>query len=286
MTNIELINNFTNYLKESSKSLSTIIAYKKDLEQFNEINKGKDFIEYTADDIKTAVNEIRNVNKLTLKTISRKINSIRSFFKFLHITDKLNHNPAIEVSHPKYRNKKPRFLSQMEYFALRDASRNNFRLSVMIELLLQTGIRISELSNLKKRDIFLDEKNSYLIVRSYSSTQERQVPLNQRIKSSLKDYIKLDKTKFQPLFSTKTGKSIEIRNIRTSIDKAIITAQIKNACVNDLRNTFIVQQLTNGMSLDNLAKIVGHRNINTTLKYAILLQKKYLPTGINQVVEL
>ena len=286
MTNLELINNFTEYLKENNKSVSTIIAYKKDLEQFHEINKGKEFSLYSPDDIKSAVNELRNVHKLTLKTVSRKINSIRSFFKYLYTKKLVNVNPSSEINHPKYRNKKPRVLSQMEYFALREASRNNFRLNTMIELLLQTGLRISELSNLQKRDIYLDEKSPYLVVRGYSSTEERAVPLNHKVKQCLRSYLNQDKTLFQPLFSTKTGKNIEIRNIRTSIDKAIANAQIKNACVNDLRNTFIVAQLANGISLDNLAKIVGHKNINTTLKYTMMLPKKYQPNGINHVVEL
>lgn len=286
MTNTELINNFSNYLKENNKSLSTIIAYKKDLEQFDEINKGLAFGKYSTDDIKTAVNEIRNVHKLTLKTISRKINSIRSFFKYLHTQAFINFNPALEISHPKYRNKKPRFLTQMEYLALREASRSNYRLHVMIELLLQSGIRISELSQLMKRDIFLDDKEPYMIIRGYQSTAQRRVPLNSKIKLLLKNYIFSDKTAFQPLFATKTGKPIEVRNIRTSIDKAILNAQIKNACVNDLRNTFIVHQLNNGISLDVLAKIVGHKNLNTTLKYTILLPKKYQPNGTNDVLEL
>lgn len=286
LTNLELINNFTEYLKENNKSVSTIIAYKKDLQQFNEINKDKSFDLYTPDDIKSAVNELRNVHKVTLKTVSRKINSIRSFFKYLYSNQLVSNNPSTEISHPKYRNKKPRVLSQMEYYALREASRNNFRLNTMIELLLQTGLRISELSNLQKRDLYLDEKSPYLVVRGYSSTDERSVPLNYKIKVCLRNYLNQDNTKFQPLFSTKTGKNIEIRNIRTSIDKAIANAQIKNACVNDLRNTFIVAQLSSGMSLDFLAKIVGHKNINTTLKYTMMLSKKYQPSSVNHVVEL
>ena len=89
-----------------------------------------------------------------------------------------------------------------------------------------------------------------------------------------------------PLFSTKTGKSIQIRNIRSSIDRALIKAKIRNACVNDLRNTFIVHQLNNGMSLSHVAGIVGHKNTITTSRYLELLPKKFKPNGTEQIVEL
>jgi site-specific recombinase XerD len=94
------------------------------------------------------------------------------------------------------------------------------------------------------------------------------------------------KIKHAPLFATKNGKPIEIRNVRSYIDKAIVKAKLRDTCVNDLRNTFIVYQLLNGMSISKLAEIVGHKSTMTTIRYLELLSKKYKPSGMDEVAEL
>lgn len=280
--NNELINTFIKHINEKGKSLSTSIAYKKDLEQVS-VKLNKSFLTANTNDITLTLESLRKENKLTLKTLSRKLNSVKSFYKFLNSEDITKNNPAESIAHPKYRSKKQRFLSTTEVMALRDACSRNLRLKTMVELLLQTGLRISELSKVERGDF--DLKNKTLTIKEYYSNPKRVIPLNNRIYNDLKQYIQVYDNNFIPLFPTKTGRTIEIRNIRTSIDRAINLAQIKNACVNDLRNTFIVNQLNNGMSLDKLANIVGHKNVNTTFKYTILLDKKYIPASVNSVCE-
>ncbi len=280
--NNDLINEFIKHINEKGKSLSTSIAYKKDLQQVSE-KLNKDFLSSTSTDIKDVLDTLRKENKLTLKTLSRKLNSVKSFYKFLNTKNITTLNPTLEIPHPKYRSKKQRYLTKMEVMALRDACSKSLRLKTMVELLLQTGIRISELALIEKDDLNL--KNKTLTIKPHNSNPERTVNLNNRIADELKFYLDVYPNEFKPLFPTKTGRTIEIRNIRTSIDRAINLAQIKNACVNDLRNTFIVNQLNNGMSLDSLANIVGHKNVNTTFKYTILLDKKYITSSINVVCE-
>jgi len=125
------------------------------------------------------------------------------------------------------------------------------------------------------------------MIEQFASNDRREVPLNYKVRDHLNKYLSADKRKKDaPLFFTKTGKSIEVRNIRSSIDRAIIKAKIRNACVNDLRNTFIVYQLNSGANIDFIAEIVGHKNIATTTRYVELLTKKYKPLGINEVSEL
>ncbi len=287
-TSQELIENFVQYLRRKNKSHSTIIAYKKDLEQLASLNVRKNLTEYTVDDIKNGLNYLRTDKGLTLKTVSRKLNSIRTFYKYLEAKNLIKDNPSKNVTHPKFPLKKQRVLSEMECLALKEVSRDNARLYAMIELLLQTGIRISELSNLNLKDVQNKIGEHYLHVEKYSNNPERRVPLNDKINKILASYIDSlpRKTQTSPLFPTRSGKNMEIRNIRSSIDRAIIKAKVKNACVNDIRNTFIVRQLENGMSISKLAEIVGHRNILTTQKYIRLLSKKYKPTGIDKVCEL
>src|SRR5437762_12089615 len=92
-------------------------------------------------------------NGYTPKSISRKINSTRTFYRFLKINEYITDDPSLLVSHPRYELAPPRILKPTEYRALRDAARNDARMFAIIELLLQTGIRIGELAALKLPDI-------------------------------------------------------------------------------------------------------------------------------------
>lgn len=285
----ELIKDFTLYLKRRGKSKSTLIAYENDIRQLAESNVNKDLTEFNEADIRSGLVFLQTSKTLSAKTISRKLNSIRTFYKYLAEKKIIHSSPAENISHPKFKAKKQRILSRMEFLALREISRENLRLFTMIELLLQTGIKIGEISRLKVKDVNLNGKFAEIFIETFASSPSRRVPLNSKIQYELEKYIRENNFKKKPespLFSTKTGKSIQIRNIRSSIDRALIKAKIRNACVNDLRNTFIVHQLNNGMSLSHVAGVVGHKNTITTSRYLELLPKKFKPNGTEQIVEL
>lgn len=285
----KLINDFINYLKRRGKAKSTLIAYKNDLSQLAESNLNKSLVDFNEVDIKHGLNFLQNTYTLSAKTISRKLNSIRTFYKFLEEKKYIKSNPTLNISHPKFRVKKQRFLSRPEYLALKECSRDNYKIFVIIEFLLQTGVRIGELSRIKIKDLHLSGSRPYVQIEQFGSNEERKVPINGKLSTELKIYLgqhKFAKKPNSPLFCTKTGRSIEVRNIRGSIDRVIIKAKVRNACVNDLRNTFIVNQLSNGISLTTLAEVVGHKNIATTTRYLELLSKRYKAKPENKLVEL
>ena len=267
-----LINQYINYLLKSGKSQNTAIAYKKDLEQFAgylaSLEK-TDIRELKKEDIEGFIKKILSDN-YTKKSASRKLNSIRSFFRYLKNEGIINQNPALEVSHPKYTQQPPRVLTKLEYRALRDFAKNNPRIYAMIEILLQTGIKISELANLKIDDI----KDNYLVIKT--GNQYREVPLNKSAKKAIDAYLK---TKNSPksndyLFTTKTNKPMIVRNIRQIISRCFQEVEIGNATVNDLRNTFIVHQLSAGVSAEYVAKIVGHKRLSSTERYLSLVASR------------
>jgi integrase/recombinase XerD len=281
-----LILDFTKHLEQTGKSNSTIIAYKKDLEQVHS-HLDRDLHEVNLEDLSQAIKALQTRHGFTPKTVSRKINSLRTFYRFLNTLGKISHNPADQMEHPKFTPKPPRVLSQVEYLALREVSRSNKRLFTMIELLLQTGIRIGELSRVRVKHLELETK-PLLHVEAYSSLDARRIPLNSKIQDLIQEYLETLKASHSehPLFPTRDGKPIIIRNIRSSIDRALIKAGIEDASVNDLRNTFIVGQLKAGVSLDFLAEIVGHRSKTTTQKYTELLAEAYTPTGKIELIVL
>jgi integrase len=164
----------------------------------------------------------------------------------------------------------PRVLSKLEYRALRDACRDDKRMSSVIELLLQTGIRIGELAQLQIEDVNFDKKQLY--VRAYESRDGRTIPLNDPAIKALKGYLDIrPQSDNRTLFLTKNGHPFLVRNIRTAIDRYFKLAGIENAKVNDLRHTFIIHQLKSGTPLTYVSKLVGHKRLSTTEKYLKLI---------------
>jgi len=214
-------------------------------------------------------------NNYTPKSISRKINSTRTFYRYLIDNSIISDNPSEKLSHPKFETKPPRVLTEMEYRALRDVSRIDIRLYSIVEVLLQTGIRIGELAALALEDIrkSKDGKIDYLYIKAAGSHPFRKVPLNKSAKKAIDDYLEVrPETEDDTLFVTKNGRPLLVRNIRTAIDKAFERGGIKNAKVNDLRNTFIAHHLANGVSLVVVSKLVGHKRLSTTEKYLNLVK--------------
>lgn len=269
-----LIHEFVEHLKKQGKSDFTIIAYKKDLEQFVGFLTTKektDIREVKKDDIDGFIAKLIS-DKYTMKSASRKLNSIRTFFRYLKNSQIIDQNPSLDVSHPKYTSSPPRILSKLEYHALRDFAKDDPRTYALIEILLQTGIKIGELANIHMEDI----KDGSLQVRPYGKNPAREVPLNKSVKKAIGDYMKMRNgaAKDTHLFITRSGRSILIRNIRQIINRCFREVEIENATVNDLRNTFIAQQLLNGASLEYIAKIVGHKRLSSTERFLNLVKEE------------
>lgn len=266
---------FRRNLEESGRATATLLAYTKDIDQLVEfvMKQGKTTPQQiTTEDINAFKSFLAEEN-YTAKSISRKINSIKSFFRFLQSKNQIETNPADQVSHPKYELKPPRVLSRVEYRALRDAARADVRISAIVEILLQTGIRIGELANLELEDVEL-EKNK-IEIRPYESHQSRSIPLNQPAKEAIERYLKdRPRTAVKNLFVTKTGNKFLVRNIRSSIDRYFRLAGIENAKVNDLRHTFIAHQLMSGTPLIYVSKLAGHKRLSTTEKYLEIVKDK------------
>lgn len=257
---------FVNDLRKKGRSTSTILAYNKDIVQLIEF-VAKDKISLPQDLTTEQIESFKaglSADNYTSKSISRKLNSIKTFCRFLISQSLIKDNPAVSISHPKYEIKPPRILTKMEYRSLRDVCREDIRLYAIVELLLQTGIRIGELANLSLNDI----DNNKLTIKPFESHLQRDVPLNKAAQTALTAYLKIrPKSRTNQVFITKTGKGFLIRNIRTAIDRYFKLADIKNAKVNDLRHTFIAHQLQSGTPLTLISKLVGHKRLSTTEKY-------------------
>lgn len=269
----QLQQKFLEFLRSKKRASATILAYGKDIDQLvtflNEEGK-TDIGQVQKDDLDGFLRKLAREN-YTPKSVSRKINSLKTFYRFLKQEGIVTLDPATEISHPRYEVKPPRILSRMEYRALRDACRSDVRIAAVVELLLQTGMRIGELANLELPDV----KGSEIYIKPFESHGGRTVPLNKAAKVALDVYLEIrPKAANGTLFITKTGRPLLIRNIRTAIDRYFRLAGIQGAKVNDLRHTFIAHHLMVGTPLTTISKLVGHKRLSTTEKYLDLVKDK------------
>ncbi len=276
---------FVDHLKSKKRTTSTILAYGKDIEQLVRDlaeNQKSQVQEVSPEDIRNFLTKLEK-SGYTKKSLSRKLNSTKTFFRFLKIQDYITDDPASLVEHPKFDTKPPRILTPLEYRALRDAARDDVRIAAVIETLLQTGIRIGELANLKVDDVFSSSngREGHLYIAPQENRLERTVPLNKSAENALKRYLEVrPKTANKTLFVTKTGKPLLVRNIRTAIDRFYKKGGITGAKVNDLRHTWVAHHLSRGTSLVLISKIAGHKRLSTTERYLAIVQP---PTGEEKV---
>ena len=274
------LNLFTTALTQKGKSTNTIVAYKGDINQLIKFLSGAGVTTIEAITPTQLENYKKDLikNNYTAKSVSRKLNSIKNFFSFLLTEGIMATDPSVEIKHPKYENDLPKILKPLEYRSLRDACRNDVRSTAIVELMLQAGLRIKEIENLKLENV----KDSEIFIESYESHPSRTVPLNNSAKSALKKY--LDDGRYQSksknVFVTKTGRRLLARNIRSLLNRYFDKADIKGVKVNDLRNTFIVFQLKSGVPIDVVSQVVGHKRISTTEKYLELIDSKEESKGI------
>ncbi len=275
---VDAVENFIRFLKSEKKSQSTITAYSNDLDQLSkftgEVNCKYLNVKHLEDFLASLVEK-----DYSNKTISRKLNSIKSFTRYLTSQKLIKADISKDIPYPETKLKLPRFLDEAEYRRLRDHAKSNVRLHAIIELMLQTGMRISEVSRLKIENIHLESNPGQILIREYASNPMRVIDLTPVAKECMEKYLSTRGTVKNDkgyVFNTRNGSSMLIRNIRSALNRIFRKAKVTKATVNDLRNTFIVHQLESGVGITKVAQIVGHKRISSTENYLPLLKRKKL----------
>lgn len=287
----EQILKFIEELKyEKNYSDLTIDGYLKNLDAFleylseNNIKK-YDSIEYQ--DIRLYINYLYKQN-YSNKTISRNISALRSFFKYLKVNNIIKNNPMLLISNPKLEKKLPKYLNFDEteklLNAFDDSNYINIRNSLIMELLYSTGIRVSEIVNIKIKDISLSNKSIKIIGKG---NKERIVYFGNRCLNLINLYLKESYSKLniknsEYFLLSKTGKKINDRTIRSIIDMAVKIANIKiKVSPHVLRHTFATHMLLSGADLRSVQELLGHENLSTTQIYTHLTDEKIRNVYLN-----
>lgn len=209
----------------------------------------------------------------------RKTYALKAFFGYLHRRGLLDHDPSENLLCPRSEQREPRVLSRREYESLLRACSHCPRDAAIIELLLQTGIRLAELSQLRLQDLELPGRigrDADAVGRLHivaKGRKERWIPLNHKACRALKTWIEIRRAGTDALFVTKFGLPIGPRAIQQLVHKYLEEAGIVGASVHTLRHTFATHHVAQGTSLRTVQEVLGHASLKTTSIYVQLAQE-------------
>ena len=292
----QAIKDYKSYLKiERGLSLNSIVSYENDtlsLKNYILDNKIKESpIECTPDTVNSFI--YNSSKKNSPRSQARKISGLKSFFKFLVFEGYLKSSPMSNIESPKLGRKLPDILNVEEISQMISSinikEKFGQRNKTIIEILYGTGIRVSELIELKISNIFFKEN---LIRVLGKGDKERFVPIGLKAKKSIIDYInndrkcqKIEESSNDILILSKYGKKITRHMIFTLIKNISKKLGItKKISPHTFRHSFASHLLKNGADLRTIQLILGHENITTTeiythldSKHLLNVMKKYHP---------
>ena len=292
----QAIKDYKSYLKiERGLSLNSIVSYENDtlsLKNYILDNKIKESpIECTPDTLNSFI--YNSSKKNSPRSQARKISGLKSFFKFLVFEGYLKSSPMSNIESPKLGRKLPDILNVEEISQMISSinikEKFGQRNKTIIEILYGTGIRVSELIELKISNIFFKEN---LIRVLGKGDKERFVPIGLKAKKSIIDYInndrkcqKIEESSNDILILSKYGKKITRHMIFTLIKNISKKSGItKKISPHTFRHSFASHLLKNGADLRTIQLILGHENITTTeiythldSKHLLNVMKKYHP---------
>lgn len=269
-----LYNEFRQYLRfELGMSDNSVISYLSDLHVFSSYFKG-DYFNVQPENIVGFMSFMRRNNQ-SIETILRRLSGLSQYFDFLIIEKKINVNPVEFVSKPHKWHKLPDFLDFHEVEALisdKDISTPiKYRNALMMETLYATGMRVSELINVKVKDI--DFKRGIIKVTGKGSKQ-RIVPLYESILNKIENWLIVRHESFVKerdngyLFLNKNGLPLSRQHIWNIVkEKCEENGIKKNVSPHTLRHSFATHLLSGGADLRTLQIFLGHSNISTTEIY-------------------
>lgn len=274
---------FKDHLRfEKLLSANTISSYSRDLERFKFFLKKENIVNYTEISSQQILLFLEYLNKKYNQTsISRILSTLRTFYKFMVREKIIDKNPFSQIRNPKAPKNLVETLEENEVkkFLERIPSSTKFEVrdKAMLELLYSSGMRVSEIINLKLNDIDLDEK---LIRFIGKGDRERITPVGDVAILFLEKYLKTARYKIEKelksdyVFLNKDGKKITRQGFWKIIKKYAKRAGLeKNIYPHIFRHSFATHMLERGADLRIVQELLGHSSISTTEIYTNVTKK-------------
>ncbi len=294
MSNIEVISIFKTYIEdERSYSKNTSISYIDDIYSLIHFLDREEF-----GDLETVSTRIARFytaslhEKYTPKSIARKISSLRSLYSFLAREELIKENPFLNVELPKQEKKLPKFIYPSEIENLFDSINTTKPLGkrdkLILELLYGTGVRVSELCNIKIKDI--DFYQDLILIHGKGS-KDRYVPIHKSLSKQLKDYVLTTRNEFlkrsqnqgnDTVLLNFKGTSLTTRGVRLVIKRIIDNSEETfSLSPHKLRHSFATHLLDNGADLRSVQELLGHSSLSSTQIYTNVTKEKLKSSYMN-----
>ena len=276
---IQYLSEYLEFIEvEKGLSENTINAYRRDLSDFLDFcaNKGILGVEYiTRNHLNSYLLNLRQ-DSLNPRSVVRKIASLRGFFKWLCANSYIQNNPALSIEQPKLPKRLPKVMTLQEIKEIFHSNLNS-RENLIVELLYDCGLRVSELVNLKISDI--DLKSRYIQCFG-KGAKERLVPFGKKAKESLNKYLKerdyiLSKYNLNSkhLLINDNGRFMTRQDVYNFVRK-LGNKIHKHISPHVLRHTFATHLLENGADLRVVQELLGHSDVSTTQLYTHITKKR------------
>ena len=277
-------NDFETFLiKEKHASENTVNAYMKDLEHFRDfiVSRSIDRLsDVSNSDIVAYLMELKKQGR-SKSTVNRRLTSIRTFYKYLLREGKVRENPAEDIKSPRIEKKDIEFLSIDEVnrlMTLPDESTKGIRDRAILELMYATGIRASELIDMK-----LDDLNMRMgfVKCTGEHSKARIIPIGRPARHALEDYVYdarpvlLKKSTNERLFVNYAGESMTRQGLWKILKEYGEEAGLKIRLTPQvLRNSFAVHMLQNGADIKSIQELMGHEDIAATQAYRAVTKNR------------
>ena len=275
---MKALHQFIDYLTNEKRfSVHTIRAYREDIKSFYSfLNTELDtqVLQATNSEVRAWLLEFAN-QSLSARTYKRKLSSLKSFYKFLNKEGLSTHNPTEGVITPRHKKSIPEFFSDKEIVNLFDHvvfpnDYSGVRDKLIMQLFYATGIRLSELVNLKLKQIDVNLQQILVIGKR---NKQRNIPVTKSLILEIEQYLHhrdkvatVDSNDY--LFLVKTGKPVYPRLVQRMVNSylgQVTTSDKKHP--HKLRHTFATHMLNNGADLNAVKELLGHANLAATEVY-------------------
>lgn len=280
---MDWLEKFEEELKQTGKSQNTIISYCTDIKEFLKWFSDTYAKEFDGrileQDAREYRNYLLNIAKQKPSSINRKMAALKKFNMFL-----INTGTGIEtdiqgISLADIHDREVKTIGRNELNRLKRAvyASGNKRDIALIELLINTGIRVSELVSLTTEDIHLTARNgsqnySYIVIRNGKGGKYREIPLNSQVKKALEEYLTTRSSLSDKIFIGQRG-PLRREAVDKIIKKYCRMAGIEEISAHVIRHTFCTRLMAENVPIAVISKLAGHSNIQTTIDFYVRVSR-------------
>jgi site-specific recombinase XerD len=269
---MQYLQDYISFLRvDKGLSQSTISVYENNLREFRDFLGRSEFsirAKIKRKEIKAFLFSLAEKNKPITRRLKQ--TTLRNYFGYLEGEDLIGNNPTKNLPMPRVETLEPKYLTEREIKKLlqavkRDKSRFGKRNEIIIRILCETGIRLSELTGLEVGHI--DTREKTMRVRRKGNS-EQTLPLNNGLNNRLKRFTR-GREADEPLLISSYGKRITNRRVAMMFQKYLEQARLEREgiSIHSLRHSFCVRLLEKGVNLKVIQILAGHKNLSMTERY-------------------